>query len=166
MFVSLLKLWKVEYDSDNCGMFCIFPGKSDKKLQGTYLSESVNKILYSDGRGIGVRSDYNGVLLLDTILQRPVFRTEDVVKLELLLSEAVLLLQCLQSTELPGVEHVQDVLDELSSKIVAAQNKQKKGAKAQKLRLHSVNKDQNITTKTNSLCLFCFCWYFVWVRFV
>lgn len=29
----------------------------------------VDKILYTDGKGIDVRSDYNGVFLLDTILQ-------------------------------------------------------------------------------------------------
>lgn len=34
-----------------------------------------------------MRSDYNGVLLLDTILQIPVSKADDVVKLELLLSE-------------------------------------------------------------------------------
>ncbi|XP_067212436.1 baculoviral IAP repeat-containing protein 6 isoform X3 [Linepithema humile] len=107
-------------------------GKSNGKLQGVYLSEGVDKVLYTDGRGIGIRSDYNGVLLLDTILQTPVSKSEDVVKLELLLSEATILVQCLQCIELPGVEHLLEVLQELSSKIVAAQANQKKGIKAQK----------------------------------
>lgn len=46
-----------------------------------------DKILFCDGYGIGIRSDYNGVLLLDTILQKPVSCSKDVVQLELLLSE-------------------------------------------------------------------------------
>jgi len=45
--------------------------------------------LFTDGKGIGVRKDYNGVLLLDTILQTPVSKPDDVVKLELLLSEVM-----------------------------------------------------------------------------
>ncbi|KAL0100417.1 hypothetical protein PUN28_019635 [Cardiocondyla obscurior] len=107
-------------------------GKPSGKLQGIYLSDGIDKVLYTDGRGIGIRSDYNGVLLLDTILQTPVSKSEDIVKLELLLSEATILLQCLQCVELPGVEHLLEVLQELSSKIVTAQANQKKGIKAQK----------------------------------
>lgn len=112
-------------------------GKPNGKLQGVYLSNGIDKVLYTDGCGIGIRSDYNGVLLLDTILQTPVSKSEDVVKLELLLSEAALLLQCLQCVELPGVEHLMEVLQELSSKIVAAQTNQKKGIKAQKVSIHN-----------------------------
>lgn len=97
------------------------------------MADGVDKILYTDGYRIGARSDYNGVLLLDTILQSRVFRSEDVVKIELLLSEGALLYRCLRRTELPGVEHVQEVLQELSAKIVAAQANQKKGVKAQKV---------------------------------
>ncbi|KAL6430648.1 hypothetical protein ACFW04_006912 [Cataglyphis niger] len=107
-------------------------GKLNGKLQGIYLSDGIDKVLYTDGQGIGIRSDYNGVLLLDTILQTPVTKSENIIKLELLLSEATILLQCLQCVELPGVEHLLEVLQELSSKIVAAQANQKKGIKAQK----------------------------------
>lgn len=46
-----------------------------------------DRVLFCDGHAIGVRSDYNGVLLLDTILQKPVSNPKDNVKLELLLSE-------------------------------------------------------------------------------
>lgn len=105
-------------------------------MQGVYFSDGIDKVLYTDGKGIGIRSDYNGVLLLDTILQPPVSKSEDIVKLELLLSEATILLQCLQYIELPGVEHLLEVLQELSSKIVAAQAIQKKGIKAQKVSMH------------------------------
>ena len=104
-------------------------------MQGVYLADGVDKVFYTDGRGIGVRSDYNGVLLLDTILQTPVFRNEDVIKLELLLSEAILLYQCLRCIELPGVDHLQEVLQELSSKIHTGHVNQKKGVKAQKVNI-------------------------------
>ncbi|KAK9296171.1 hypothetical protein QLX08_009734 [Tetragonisca angustula] len=107
-------------------------GKLNGKLQGTYLSNGVDKILYTDGRGIGVRSDYNGVLFLDTLLQTPVSRSEDIVKLELLFSEATLLYQCLRCVELPGVDHVQEVKEELISKTFVIEANQKKGIKAQK----------------------------------
>lgn len=46
-----------------------------------------DKIFFADDKGVGVRNDYNGVLLLDTILQTPVAKGEEVVKLELLISE-------------------------------------------------------------------------------
>ncbi|XP_033217381.1 baculoviral IAP repeat-containing protein 6 isoform X2 [Belonocnema kinseyi] len=107
-------------------------GNADGKLQGVYLADGVDKVLYTDGRGIGIRGDYNGVLLMDTILQTPVFRSEDVIKLELLLSEAILLYQCLRCIELPGVDHLQEVLQELSTKIHSGHANQKKGIKAQK----------------------------------
>lgn len=100
--------------------------------------EQADKVLFTDGRAIGVRSDYNGVLLLDTLLQGPVLRSEDTVKLELVLSEAILLHQCLRCTELPNVDHVQEVLQELLGKILVAQNNQKKGVKAQKVPLVQV----------------------------
>ena len=114
-------------------------GKTDGKLQGVYLGDGVDKVLYTDGQGIGVRGDYNGVLLLDTILQTPVFRSEDVIKVELLLSEAVLLYQCLRCIELPGVDHLQEVLQELSSKIHSGHVNQKKGIKAQKVAIITNN---------------------------
>ncbi|XP_017883088.1 baculoviral IAP repeat-containing protein 6 isoform X2 [Ceratina calcarata] len=107
-------------------------GKLNGKFQGTYLSNGVDKILYTDGRGIGVRSDYNGVLLLDTLLQTPVSRSEDTVKLELLFSEATLLYQCLRSVDIPGIDHVQEVQEELMNKTFAREAKRKRGIKAQK----------------------------------
>jgi len=55
-------------------------------VQGTYLP-GYDKLLFTDGYTLGVRSDYNGVILLDTILQPPVQKPEDVVKLEMLSSE-------------------------------------------------------------------------------
>lgn len=100
-------------------------------------------MLYTDGRGIGVRSDYNGVLLLDTILQTPVSCSEDIIKLELLLSEAILLHLCLRCVELPGVDHVQEVLQELSTKIQTAQAIQKKSIKAQKVKIKPSSQNES-----------------------
>ena len=113
--------------------FFLSIGKADGRLQGVYLADGVDKVLYTDGRGIGVRSDYNGVLLLDTILQTPITRGEDVIKMEILVSEAIILNECLQTTGLPGIDQVQEVLQELSTKILAAQSTHKKGIKAQKV---------------------------------
>lgn len=56
------------------------------KLQATYMAGH-DKILFVDERGVGVRTDYNGVLLLDTILQTPVSKSDDIVRVELLISE-------------------------------------------------------------------------------
>lgn len=46
-----------------------------------------DRVLFSDGQAIGVRSDYNSVLLLDSILQKPVSDPKKEIKLELPLSE-------------------------------------------------------------------------------
>lgn len=91
-----------------------------------------DKILFWDEKSLGLRSDYNGVLLLDTILQKPVSHTEDMVKIELLLSEAVIFLESLQSLEQHGVENSADVINELTLKISEAHARSPKGIKAQK----------------------------------
>jgi baculoviral IAP repeat-containing protein 6 (apollon) len=83
---------------------------------------------------MGLRSDYNGVLLLDTILQAPTANTDNCVKIELLLSEALLLHQSLVSLEQQGVENSADVTNELFLKISEAQQRAKKGIKAQKVK--------------------------------
>lgn len=57
-------------------------------IGGRYLS-GIDKILFWNGLGIGLRSDYNGVLLLPTILQIPTFDIKQNIKLELLLSEVL-----------------------------------------------------------------------------
>lgn len=93
-----------------------------------------DKILYTDGYGIGARRDYNGVMLLDTILQTPKTKPEEIVKLEILLSEALVLEQCLRVMDLTGVDQTAEVLHELMLKISIAQDIPKKGGKAQKVR--------------------------------
>lgn len=105
--------------------------ETHKAIKGKYLVDH-DRILVWDGDDLGLRSDYNGVLLLDTILQHPLVNTENAVKIELLLSEAVLLHQSLVMLEQQGVENSSDVITELSEKIAAAQKQSKKGIKAQK----------------------------------
>lgn len=61
-------------------------GQCQSEVTCRYVSGQ-DRILFCDGQAIGVRSDYNGVLLLDSILQKPVTSTKEDVKLELLLSE-------------------------------------------------------------------------------
>lgn len=95
-----------------------------------------NRVLFWDGQNIGMRGDYNGVLLLDTILQTPVQQSDDMVKVEMLLTDAVLFLQSLQSLEEHGLENSAeaDVTNELILKIDEAQALNKKGIKAQKVK--------------------------------
>lgn len=99
---------------------------------------------------MGLRCDYNGVLLLDTILQTPISNTDNPVKIELLLSEALLLHQSLSSLEQQGVENSADVINELFQKITEAQRRAKKGIKAQKVRIKSLSNLNNLFTKKNS----------------
>lgn len=115
-------------------IFAIFRfslGCNNKATKGKYLAEH-DKILFWDNSNLGLRSDYNGVLLLDTILQAPLTNTDNVIKIELLLSEAVLLHQSLALLEQQGVENSADVINELVQKIGEAQQRAKKGIKAQK----------------------------------
>lgn len=52
----------------------------------------VDRVLFCDGQSLGCRSDYNGVLLLDSILQKTFSDSKEEVKLELPLSEVSFLL--------------------------------------------------------------------------
>ncbi|CAH0552135.1 unnamed protein product [Brassicogethes aeneus] len=88
-----------------------------------------DRILFTDGETIGVRSDYNGVLLLDSILQKTVSKSKESIKLELPLSEAIILKQSLNTDNLIGIDHV---INELTEVIQNAQKQSKKGIKAQK----------------------------------
>lgn len=67
-------------------LYCCISEESQSEIICRYVPGQ-DRILFCDGQAIGVRSDYNGVLLLDSILQKPVTNTKDEVKLELLLSE-------------------------------------------------------------------------------
>lgn len=102
------------------------------RVRGRYLPLQ-EKILFWDNRNLGLRGDYNGVLLLDTILQTPVPQNDDIVRLEMLLSEAILFQQSLQSLEDHGVECPSDVSNELLEKIKEAHSNVKKSIKAQRV---------------------------------
>ncbi|XP_045481363.1 baculoviral IAP repeat-containing protein 6 [Harmonia axyridis] len=88
-----------------------------------------DRILFTDGQAIGVRSEYNGVLLLDSILQKIISDPNEEVRVELPLSEAIILKQSLLSS---GVTGVDNLLKELTNLIANAQKCDKKGIKAQK----------------------------------
>ncbi|XP_053681780.1 baculoviral IAP repeat-containing protein 6 isoform X2 [Sabethes cyaneus] len=96
-----------------------------------YLPDQ-DKILFWNDSNISMRGDYNGVLLLDTILQAPIAQADDSIRIEFLLSEAVLFLQCLQNLEQHGLENTADVTNELTLRIGEAQQHAKRGIKAQK----------------------------------
>jgi baculoviral IAP repeat-containing protein 6 len=105
-----------------------------KPINGKYLSDH-DKILFWNDQNLGLRSVYpTGVLLLDTILQAPLTSTDNIVKIEILLSEALLLHNSLVALEQQGVENSTDVTNELVQKIAEAQKRVKKGIKAQKVR--------------------------------
>ncbi|XP_049817886.1 baculoviral IAP repeat-containing protein 6 isoform X3 [Aethina tumida] len=87
-----------------------------------------DRILFTDGETIGVRSDYNGVLLLDSILQKTVTHPKDSIKLELPLTEAIILKHSLSGLG----EAVEDIVHELTDVIALAQQHCKKAIKAQK----------------------------------
>lgn len=101
-------------------------------LNGRYIARQ-DKILMWDAHSLGYRGDYNGVLLLDTILQRPIACHDQTICLELLLSEAILFLQTLRNLVDVGVPICSDVIQLLTEKIQEAQANAKKGIKAQKV---------------------------------
>ncbi len=64
---------------------------------------AVDKVLFVDDYAVGCRKDLNGILLLDTALQAPVSKPEDMVQLELLITEVripacafCILIECVQ----------------------------------------------------------------------
>uniref|UniRef100_A0AAX7SCW2 Dual E2 ubiquitin-conjugating enzyme/E3 ubiquitin-protein ligase BIRC6 n=1 Tax=Astatotilapia calliptera TaxID=8154 RepID=A0AAX7SCW2_ASTCA len=57
---------------------------------------AVDKVLFVDDYAVGCRKDLNGILLLDTALQPPVAKPEDMVQLELPVTEAQQILSACQ----------------------------------------------------------------------
>lgn len=112
---------------------CSLAGDECQAPRAKYLPDQDKVLFWNQSGTLGLRGDYNGVLLLDTILQTPICQADDTVKVELLLSEAVLLLQCIQSLEQQGLENTTDVINELNMKISEAQQNNKKGIKAQRV---------------------------------
>ncbi|XP_037827973.1 baculoviral IAP repeat-containing protein 6 isoform X2 [Lucilia sericata] len=103
---------------------------TNHKIHG-YFMPLQEKIIITDGHVIGFRGDYNGVLLLDTVLQTPIPHNDDPIRIEMLLSEAVLFQTCLKELE-EDLECPNDLLNELMEKIKSAQSNSKKGIKAQR----------------------------------
>ncbi|XP_013170740.1 PREDICTED: baculoviral IAP repeat-containing protein 6 isoform X4 [Papilio xuthus] len=99
---------------------------------GVEYASGADRVLLWDRSGVGARTDYNGVLLLHTALQRrlPSPQPETVVKIELVLSEAVILYQCLQNLDVNAIEGLQDFVNALKTAIDAEPTR--KGVKAQK----------------------------------
>lgn len=124
----------LEYENCTNGSNPIFPSAltDGRQARSVYLPLQ-DKILFWDGKNLGLRGVYNGVLLLDTVLQSPVVHRDDLVRIELLLSEAMLLLYSLQSLEETGLENTTDAVNELMVRISEAQANTKKGIKAQKV---------------------------------
>ncbi|KAL1461616.1 hypothetical protein WDU94_013494 [Cyamophila willieti] len=125
----------VDINSGSVLRKCAFSEEGQPVVKGTYLP-SYDKVLLTDTKAVGVRSDYNGVLLLDTMLQTCLKSKNNVVKLEMLVSEAILLQQTLKTIEAASCDFSPDlwteVLSELETKIEAAQSEPKKSAKSQK----------------------------------
>ncbi|KAG9344610.1 hypothetical protein JZ751_011282 [Albula glossodonta] len=66
---------------------------------------AVDKVLFVDDYAVGCRKDLNGILLLDTALQAPVTKSEDVVQLELPVTEAQQMLSaCLEKVDVSNAE--------------------------------------------------------------
>ncbi|CAH0728119.1 unnamed protein product, partial [Brenthis ino] len=99
---------------------------------GVEYAPGADRVFVWDNSGIGARTDYNGVLLLHTALQRPLFSSQpdSQVRIELVLSEAVLLYQCVQSLDAHSIEGLADFINELKNAIDS--EPVRKGVKAQK----------------------------------
>ncbi|XP_052743953.1 baculoviral IAP repeat-containing protein 6 isoform X2 [Bicyclus anynana] len=99
---------------------------------GVEYASGSDRVFLWDASGVGARTDYNGVLLLHTALQLPVFPAEDncKVKIELVLSEAVLLYQCVQNLDSDSIEGLADFIEKL--KFAIDIEPVRKGVKAQK----------------------------------
>ncbi|XP_062375823.1 baculoviral IAP repeat-containing protein 6 isoform X2 [Sardina pilchardus] len=66
---------------------------------------AVDKVLFVDDYAVGCRKDLNGILLLDTALQAPVSKPEDMVQLELPVTEAQQILSaCLEKVDVSNTE--------------------------------------------------------------
>ncbi|XP_065205960.1 baculoviral IAP repeat-containing protein 6-like isoform X3 [Planococcus citri] len=103
----------------------------DLLLDGIYLNAH-NKLVLTNGVTLGMRSDYNGILLFDTILQPVIQKPYDIVEVELPLFEALLIYQALKQVELPAAESVVDLTNKLKVQIAESENFASDGVKAEK----------------------------------
>uniref|UniRef100_U3J3N3 Dual E2 ubiquitin-conjugating enzyme/E3 ubiquitin-protein ligase BIRC6 n=1 Tax=Anas platyrhynchos platyrhynchos TaxID=8840 RepID=U3J3N3_ANAPP len=84
-------------------VFC-FTAKPGGRVKCQYIS-AVDKVIFVDDYAVGCRKDLNGILLLDTALQTPVSKQDDVVQLELPVTEAQQLLSaCIEKVDVSSTE--------------------------------------------------------------
>lgn len=69
----------------HCVFSCV-TAKPGGRIRCQYVP-TVDKVLFVDDYAVGCRKDLNGILLLDTALQPPVAKAEDLVHLELPVTE-------------------------------------------------------------------------------
>ncbi|KAH0509863.1 Baculoviral IAP repeat-containing protein 6 [Microtus ochrogaster] len=78
--------------------------KPGGQVKCQYIS-AVDKVIFVDDYAVGCRKDLNGILLLDTALQTPVSKQDDVVQLELPVTEAQQLLSaCIEKVDVSSTE--------------------------------------------------------------
>uniref|UniRef100_A0A8D0H8S2 Dual E2 ubiquitin-conjugating enzyme/E3 ubiquitin-protein ligase BIRC6 n=2 Tax=Sphenodon punctatus TaxID=8508 RepID=A0A8D0H8S2_SPHPU len=78
--------------------------KPGGRVKCQYIS-AVDKVIFVDDYAVGCRKDLNGILLLDTALQTPVSKQDDVVHLELPVTEAQQLLSaCIEKVDVSSTE--------------------------------------------------------------
>ncbi|CAH1128208.1 unnamed protein product [Ceutorhynchus assimilis] len=103
-----------------------------KQIKCRYIPTE-DRVLFCDGQAIGVRSDYNGVLLLDSVLQKTLSNEKETVKIEMLLTEAEIFKQSLSSKPFDHVSaYATQILEQLQNVVGQDQSSHKKGIKAQK----------------------------------
>ncbi|XP_078085695.1 dual E2 ubiquitin-conjugating enzyme/E3 ubiquitin-protein ligase BIRC6 isoform X6 [Mustelus asterias] len=75
---------------------------------------AVDKVVFVDDYAVGCRKDLNGILLLDTALQTPVSKQDDMVQLELPVTEAQQLLSaCMEKVEVSYIEGYDQFISQL-----------------------------------------------------
>ncbi|XP_028983369.1 baculoviral IAP repeat-containing protein 6 isoform X2 [Betta splendens] len=75
---------------------------------------AVDKVLFVDDYAVGCRKDLNGILLLDTALQPPVAKPEDMVQLELPVTEAQQMLSaCQEKIDVSNIEGYEQFISQL-----------------------------------------------------
>ncbi|KOB77776.1 putative survivin, partial [Operophtera brumata] len=111
---------------------------------GVEYVPGTDRVFVWDSSGVGARTDYNGVLLLHTALQRPLptAHIDRSIRLELVLSEAVLLYQCLQGLDANSIEGLTDFVAELKNALDI--EPVRKGVKAQKWSTVTISLPQSI----------------------
>ncbi|KAL7987488.1 hypothetical protein Chor_006407, partial [Crotalus horridus] len=78
--------------------------KPGGRVKCQYIS-AVDKVIFVDDYAVGCRKDLNGILLLDTALQTPVSKQDDIVQLELPVTEAQQLLSaCIEKIDVSSTE--------------------------------------------------------------